>query len=272
MWKTDAAGVLTWEALDEYLTQFYTKTAGWKYRVAGAFPGFRDIYKEAGVDPASRFLDHRNGETFRSILDHALEGGPDVVQLVTWNDYGEGTSIEPTREFGNRYLEIVQDARKTRFDSTFAFRTVDLAVPFRVYTLRKEHAGEPRVGSVLDRVHGFLVADQPVQATALLDSLEGINGIRPDRPGLPRGIRLEQNFPNPFNPNTLVRYSLDAAAVVTIAVFDARGRRIGLLAEGMRAAGDHETVWNAGGVASGVYVLRLFAGGETESCKCVKLE
>ncbi|MDZ7346295.1 MAG: glycoside hydrolase family 71/99-like protein, partial [candidate division KSB1 bacterium] len=94
MWKSNAQGILTQEALDEYLNLFYAKAKAWPYLVAGAFAGFRDIYKQAGVGAGDGVLDHRNGEVFRSTLQKAMDNHADVIQLVTWNDYGEGTMIE----------------------------------------------------------------------------------------------------------------------------------------------------------------------------------
>ena len=102
-------GVLTEAALIGYLEGFYRKAQVWEVLVAGAFPGFHDIYAEAGVGSSYGYLDAQEGATFRLTLDLALAQQPDVIQLITWNDYGEGTMIEPTAEFGTRYLEMVQD-------------------------------------------------------------------------------------------------------------------------------------------------------------------
>ena len=46
--------------------------------------------------------------------------GSPIIQLATWNDFGEGTCIEPTREYGYRYLEAIQDARRKFPDEPFA--------------------------------------------------------------------------------------------------------------------------------------------------------
>jgi hypothetical protein len=85
-------------------------------------------------------------------------------------------------------------------------------------------------------------------------------GGRSDGP--PGKFRLYPNFPNPFNPVTRFRFSLDGPARVTLDVFDARGRRIRLLADGVSPRGMHETFWDgtddAGNqVPSGVYFCRL---------------
>jgi len=81
------------------------------------------------------------------------------------------------------------------------------------------------------------------------------------QPGVqPPGIfLLEQNYPNPFNPSTLVRYHLAAPAQVRLEVFDLAGRRVALLAEGLRQAGAHEARFAPGeaGLPGGCYFCRL---------------
>ncbi len=96
MWAAKS-GQLDAKGLDDYLDRF-SKQDGLK--IGGAFPGFRDIYKEAGVQPSHGYLDARNGETFRHTLTRAKALGSPLVQIATWNDFGEGTCIEPAPSTG----------------------------------------------------------------------------------------------------------------------------------------------------------------------------
>ncbi|MFH1278144.1 MAG: FlgD immunoglobulin-like domain containing protein [Candidatus Eisenbacteria bacterium] len=82
------------------------------------------------------------------------------------------------------------------------------------------------------------------------------------------------NFPNPFNPSTTIRYRLDEADDMTLAVYNAAGRRVRLLESGFRGAGEHETVWDGrsergNDVASGVYTARLETKGRATSRRMV---
>lgn len=70
-------------------------------------------------------------------LDTALKSKSPIVQLVTWNDYGEGTMIEPTHEFGYACLEIVQAARKEERGGVFPYSAADLRLPEQLYRARK---------------------------------------------------------------------------------------------------------------------------------------
>lgn len=73
----------------------------------------------------------------------------------------------------------------------------------------------------------------------------------------PDGLHLHQNYPNPFNPVTVIRYELDQAGTVRLEVFDALGRKVALLDEGMRSQGGHEVRFDASQLAGGVYLYRL---------------
>jgi hypothetical protein len=77
---------------------------------------------------------------------------------------------------------------------------------------------------------------------------------------VPVSFDLSQNFPNPFNPTTTIRYQLPAASHVTLTIFDVLGREVATLAEGERTAGTYTVVWNVGSNSSGVYFYRLTAG------------
>jgi hypothetical protein len=74
---------------------------------------------------------------------------------------------------------------------------------------------------------------------------------------LPNEIVLHQNYPNPFNPTTTIRYALADASAIKITVYDVLGQEITTLLDGYREAGNHSVQWNAGSLASGVYVYTL---------------
>jgi len=90
--------------------------------------------------------------------------------------------------------------------------------------------------------------------------------------GLPQVVSLAQNFPNPFNPTTSIAYSLPADGQVRLEVFSATGQRVAVLEEGYRSAGEHQVVFNAGELASGMYLYRLqtSAGVVTRKMTLVK--
>jgi beta-lactamase superfamily II metal-dependent hydrolase len=84
---------------------------------------------------------------------------------------------------------------------------------------------------------------------------------------MPSDFQLYQNFPNPFNPSTVIKFQIPDASVVTLKIYDLLGREISSLVNGQLEAGNHEAVWNADKYPTGIYIYRLSIGNFTESCK-----
>jgi hypothetical protein len=83
---------------------------------------------------------------------------------------------------------------------------------------------------------------------------------------VPLALRLEQNRPNPFNPNTIIAFSLPERTRVRLEVLDVRGRRVRRLHDGVLPAGEHRARWDGRDdrgrpVASGIYLYRLEVPG-----------
>ena len=76
----------------------------------------------------------------------------------------------------------------------------------------------------------------------------------------PKEFKLEQNFPNPFNPTTTIQYQLPFDARVTLKVYDILGSEVATLVNEEQQAGYKEVKFNGSNIASGMYVYRLQAG------------
>ncbi len=74
---------------------------------------------------------------------------------------------------------------------------------------------------------------------------------------LPRHFRLEQNFPNPFNPETTIRYSIPRAGKVQIELFNIHGQKIRSLVDSEQPAGTYQLQWKVQNLSSSVYFYRL---------------
>ncbi|MCC5906711.1 MAG: T9SS type A sorting domain-containing protein [Balneolaceae bacterium] len=79
---------------------------------------------------------------------------------------------------------------------------------------------------------------------------------------LPTSFSLSQNFPNPFNPTTTIRYELPVQSSVQLAVYDLTGRKISLLVNDVLERGRHSIHFDGSQLASGVYIYRLSAGSQ----------
>ncbi len=84
---------------------------------------------------------------------------------------------------------------------------------------------------------------------------------------IPRLFGLGQNYPNPFNPTTTIPFFIAHRSSVALKVYDLLGREVTTLAAGPYEAGSHSIVWNARGVASGVYLCRLVIDGSYADSK-----
>ena len=83
---------------------------------------------------------------------------------------------------------------------------------------------------------------------------------------------LDQNFPNPFNPTTTIRYSLPRASAVTLSVFNMLGERVATVVDTHQDAGDYAVRFDGSGLASGVYLYRLRAEGFVQSRRLLLLK
>ena len=95
--------------------------------------------------------------------------------------------------------------------------------------------------------------------------------------GLPTRFALGQNYPNPFNPGTVIPYQLAMDGYVRLEVFNLLGQRVATLVDGEQVAGAYAVPWDARdaagfGVAAGVYIYRLTAGGETATRRMVLVD
>ena len=120
-------------------------------------------------------------------------------------------------------------------------------------------------------IANVLVSDQ----TGRVDHLAGYGAS--EVRAIPRVYSLDANYPNPFNPETTVPYAVPNAGDVKLAIYNALGQRIAVLAQGRRGAGYYRAVWDGRDeigreVASGIYFVRMSAEGFTAVRKMMVLK
>ena len=89
---------------------------------------------------------------------------------------------------------------------------------------------------------------------------------------LPSMYSLGQNFPNPFNPSTVILYTLPSGGLVTLRIFNLLGQEVALLVNERKEAGYYQATWSASNVPSGVYFYRLQAGEFVQTKKAILLK
>lgn len=174
MWMSQVpgtGGVLSGAALKSYLADFDQKAANWPAFISSAFPRFHDIYQRAGVRNYWGYLGDRHGDTLRETLSRGMTNSSAIVQVVTWNDFGEGSMVEPTQEYGYRDLRIIQDFRRQYLESDFSRNTNDLTMALRFYNLRRQYLTNIVVSAELDRIFTNIISGKIEVANLQLDQL-----------------------------------------------------------------------------------------------------
>ncbi len=166
---SNADGEMAWVLRsNSSLLNFYIhKYATFDYALGAAYPGFVDYYEEGGWgDGMDWSIDHNNGTALEETLQLALDNEVENIQLVTWNDFGEGTMIEPTQEFGYTFIEKIQEFTGTPFDKT-AFETITT-----LYKLRKDKANDDDTQLLLDEAFNALVQLKLEDAQTIIEGIE----------------------------------------------------------------------------------------------------
>jgi photosystem II stability/assembly factor-like uncharacterized protein len=142
------------------------------------------------------------------------------------------------------------------------FRSVDDA---RSWTVIASMTPPRRFTSVAATSKGYLFAG--TDQSGLYRTVDPMQGRTS-----PYGFALKPNYPNPFNAQTTIEFSLPQPGDVDLSIFNVLGQRVAQLVSGTVAGGYHIVNWNAGGCASGVYfcMLRMAGGAETKPMVLLK--
>jgi hypothetical protein len=115
---------------------------------------------------------------------------------------------------------------------------------------------------------------QPVVAQLDVDDITAasVTGIADDQGSIPKTYSLEQNFPNPFNPTTSIKYNIPGNSFVSLKIYNAIGKEVTSLVNNVEPAGSHDVLFNASGLNSGVYFYTIIAGAYIQTKKMILLK
>jgi len=131
--------------------------------IGGAMPEFKDFYQEGGWGDGYTTYSSLNEQLLIQTLHRSAN--TDIIQIITWNDFGEGTIIEPTREFGYSRLEQIQEFLGV------SYREQELTLAVDLYNKRKEYQNNELINKKLDQVFYYLISLQIGEAQELLNSI-----------------------------------------------------------------------------------------------------
>ncbi len=195
-----------------------------------------------------------------------VTGVPDIAVSDDTLDYGSviiDSSVTDTVIVSNEGTDVLSV-------SDIASDNSDYTVDTTSFNLAPEESQEVMVTftpSIVGDITGTLTItsddpDEPTYTVALIG--KGVTGIEEAESDVPKIFSVSQNFPNPFNQQTLIRYACPCPSLVTLKIFDVTGVLITILLDEEIEAGYHSVVWNGEDIsgqkaASGIYYLKFMA-------------
>jgi uncharacterized delta-60 repeat protein len=142
---------------------------------------------------------------------------------------------------------------------TIKYRS-DGSVDWSVFYDNSENTGDEPVGIGLDNSGGVYVAGSSKLAFLALKYGQPTD-VKEIPASVPDTYSLDQNFPNPFNPSTVIGWEVASYSRVLVKVYDIVGREVATLVDKMQNPGKYEVMFDATGLPSGVYIYRLETDG-----------
>nr|WP_321453858.1 glycoside hydrolase family 71/99-like protein [uncultured Carboxylicivirga sp.] len=162
----NADGEYAWVYQDnEHLNDFYqNRSQSLSIAMGAAYPGFVDFYNEGGWgNEIGWTIDHQDGAVLDETLQLAASTNVDYLQLVTWNDFGEGTMFEPTNEFGYTFIDKLKSFAGVS-GQTSVFENIH-----QLYEYRKQYKSNSFIQTQLDQAFYYFVSLQVDKAIEILD-------------------------------------------------------------------------------------------------------
>ncbi len=170
----------------------------------------------------------------------------------------ESIAIHPVTGYVWACADSRSDAPWTKF-MYYAYDPVSKAIVDSFATDQADHPRGIAFTPTGDSVYiGDFATTTPATWLYVKGSLLSVERIDD---AVPAGYALEQNFPNPFNPSTEIRFSIGTAAFTTVRVYDMLGRQVAELVNQELEAGTFTTSFNASNLPSGTYVYEVVSGG-----------
>lgn len=159
-------------------------------------------------------------------------------------------------------MATLLDASKTGRVASIAESISDTTSEYTYFSFDFDYTGgngEDAAFLQLQFTMSMGVANQ-IGSYFLLDDIEvsGVTAIEPEYGLTPSSVRLEQNFPNPFNPSTTFEFILPNSTDVQLHIYNQLGQKVASVVNGRFSTGTHRVKWSSGDMPGGLYYYRLF--------------
>jgi flagellar hook capping protein FlgD len=225
----------------------------------------RDIWENTPQDTLNPRVTGVNGSVSQGRLMY-LNGGCPIINnfdLVTLSSFANQGKSGLLLRYPNTFGAMTRYATDyNTFSSTDSARVVFTGFGFNFIS-----EGGERLN-----VTKMLVKDYFKEANCYLAT--GVEEGSADAPGI--GNALRQNIPNPFNPETVIRYSVSATSPVTLRIYNVSGALVRTLVDRVHTTGEYTARWNGTDdhgrpLPSGAYFYRIEAAGFLDSKKLILL-
>ncbi len=218
----------------------YTATGDTVFYATIIWDGFGEIYYPASFFPS---------DSFYVEIENSTE-----VSIQYWDEVGNSTNDDSLLYSAQSAYELI---RKLSLVHQFTFSPYQTQIIAYLYT--------PTVGATDWTVAKWIFF--------LFRNPEMIS-VKEDENPIPQNFKLYQPYPNPFNPTTTIRFDIGVATqrAASLRIYDITGRLVETLVNGELVGSEHEVVWNAGNLPSGVYFVRLQSGEFVENRKVILIK
>lgn len=167
--SSNAGGEFPWIYQDHptVVNNYYAQASSFPISVGVVYPGFNSFYQAGGASGPTWTIPYNGAGTFSTMLDKALSSSVGIIQFATWNDYGEGTMIEPTQEFGYSFLTTMQQKLGVPYTQH------ELELIYRLYQYRKQYKTNSSIQSQLNQVFTYFANQDVANAEKTLNSIGG---------------------------------------------------------------------------------------------------
>lgn len=130
---------------------------------------------------------------------------------------------------------------------------------------------------LLDSENGICRVNLPKRSVSVVQAPGYLTTVNSSPESHPQSLKLKGNYPNPFNPSTVIEYSVYKPGLVRLGIYDINGRLIRTLSAQRHTTGDYRIEWDGRDnhgldVASGMYLMRLSGAGSVQNGKLMKLK
>jgi chitinase len=191
-----------------------------------------------------------------SVPDLSFADAMDTLQSGGWNYYWDTVSSVP-------YLQNISNTGLITFDDTMSVR------------LKIDYSFSKNLGGIMVwALDQDIINDKEPLLETIANTIKNHNNTSIENEPLksPVSFNLYNNYPNPFNPSTIIKFSLEENTRVKLIIYDVMGRKIETLLNDSYTVGIHSVSFNRSNLPSGIYFYVLSSGAKTISKKMILLK